>query len=181
MSIDIPKIIYIYAIILAIMYFCIIDGNIAGDVSKFTDRQDEENAKVVLDTDYDAKKASFDFTRNLVNDINNSDKNIKEKYFDEEYYRLNSQSITKALESKLKIKDKKNNESYIEFVREFQNESGQNVYVYNILAVKKGLTYPENFNILNDENSKDKNKSIDIHVLEISPYNYVLQIPEKEF
>ena len=89
--------------------------------------------------------------------------------------------IKKSLVAKARIKDVKNNESHIELVRQDTNEFGQRICVYNVIVMKKNLRYPEGYQILVKEKSQDKNKSMDIWVVEIAPYNYVLQIPEKEF
>ncbi len=180
MSIDVPKIIYIYVIILALMYFFIINGNIIENVSSFTDRKNLENPELSLETDYNGNKVSLDYIKCFVYNINRMKESELKNFFDESYYNMYSNSIKKTVINKVRIKDS-NNESYIELVSKTKNESGQDVYVYNILVVKKGLKFPDSFNILSEEESLDKNKSIDIHVIEISPYNYVLQIPDKEF
>lgn len=180
MSIDVPKIIYIYVIILALMYIFIIDGNIIETANDFTDRKGLENPELFLESDYDGKEVSLDYIKSFIYNINKLKESELKEYFDENYYNMYSTSIKKALINKVKIKDIKNNESYIDFVNKTVNENGEDVYIYNVLVVRKGINYPESYAILNEEGALDKNKNIDIHVIEISPYNYVLQIPDKD-
>ena len=180
-NIDFPKIVYIYVIILAIMYACVIQGNIVPNVSKYTDRRDEIVEENALETDYSLEKYSEVYLTHFINNINKMDLEELKTYFDEEYYNIYSNEIKKALMTKARIKDTKNNESYIELVRTDTNEFGQRVCVYNIIVMKKNSRYPEGYEILFKEKSQDKNKSMDIWVVEIAPYNYVLQIPNKEF
>ena len=182
MKIDTPKIVYIYFIILIVMYLCVIKGNIVKEVCTFTDRSEytsEDN--ILLETDYSLQKHSEYYLKFFLSRVNSMSEEELKTYFDTEYYEKYSTQIKKTLSSKVRVRNTSLNESYIEYVKDEVNDFGQRVVVYNILVMRKGMTYPEGYNILVEEKSQDKNKSIDIQLVEISPYNYVLQIPEKEF
>lgn len=181
-KIDIPKIIFIYGIILVLMYVFVIQGNIVKDVSKFTDKK--ENIYVnerTLDTDYISKDAAQIYLNYFLKNLSNLSESELSTYFDENYYTTYSSNIKKALSQKARIRDTKNNISNSELVSEKINEYGEKYFVFNVLVMKKGYKYPEGYEILHEEDSRDKGKNIDICVIEKAPYEFELQIPDKEF
>ncbi len=180
-SIDIPKIIFIYGIILVLMYVFIIQGNVVPNVSKFTDKSESTYiAEKVLETDYDSEKTAKVYLQYFLENMSKMNESTFSKFFDATYYKAYSSKVKGALIEKARIRDSKNT-SYIELVSKEKNKDGQNVFTFNVIVMRKNYTYPEGYKILSEENSIDKNKNIDIIVIEKLPYEYELQIPDKEF
>ena len=173
---------FIYGIILVVMYVLIIQGNIVEGVSEFNDRKENTSIKLGdIDTDYTSEKASRVYLQYFLDNLSKVNENQLKSFFDYSYYNTYSSSIKSTLSQKARIKDTKNNTSYLELVSSKTNESGDKVLVYNVIVMKKNYMYPEGYKILSEENSVDKNKNIDIWVIEKAPYEFVLQIPDKEF
>ena len=180
--IDFPKLVFIYGIILVLMYVFVIQGNIVKDVSKFTDKKENVYSEnKVLKTDYVSKDEAKVYLNYFLDNLSTIKENTLKDFFDESYYNTYSQSIKSALSTKARIRDTKNNYSYVELISEKENEYGEKYFVFNVMVMKNGYEYPKGYETLIEEDSKDKNKNIDIWVIEKSPYEFKLQIPEKEF
>lgn len=177
------KIIAIFTIIIILLFENIFMKNVTIQANTYMPRRASNNEYELPDIEngYDMSQYGLEYLKNFMHELQKNPEQALIKYVDEECYDIrikNNDKFMRELNEKAIILDTENNEHSVGYTTKYKNVKGQNILASYAIVLKKGLEYPEGYNILKNTNSKDKLKVMDIHVLEVSPYTFKIYFPD---
>ncbi|MEG2235964.1 MAG: hypothetical protein RR144_05970 [Clostridia bacterium] len=135
------------------------------------------------ENDYIMSEYALKYLTEFLNEMQKNPEEAILKYVDKDCYNIriknNKETFIKELKDKVIILDTEKNEHSVGFSAKYKNADGKNVLASYAIVLQKGLDYPSGYNVLINNNSKDKLKVMDIHVMEVSPYTFKIYFPDK--
>ncbi|MEG1008638.1 MAG: hypothetical protein RSC92_03015 [Clostridia bacterium] len=178
MKISKKKFIAIFVIITILLYEIIIIKNSNINKNTYLQRRItyEDNELPLYENEYVMQKYAFKYLNNFLNELQIDPKNALIKYVEENCYndiiKNNEEEFITKLKQKIIIEDTENNNYGIVEKEIYKNDDNKKIMPSDVVVLKKGLEYPAGYNVLININNKDKDKIMDINVLEVSPYTF---------